>query len=107
MSLEDYLKRQHSPDDIEDLKEFSEAIHKAMTPYRADRLVEHFVVLSLRLTHMLDELKGYDPEKVERAFCLTCMVQIFKFLKRNESAVKSLMSLGESGDSFLNDIYND
>lgn len=104
MSLDEFLNHNPPiPDDIEDLKQFATAVNKKMSTERKDQLLEHFFLLSLRFNQLLDNLPNFrinDQDRVCSGIGLTCMVQLYKFLKNNERGVRELLNLGEAGEPF-------
>ena len=106
MSLEDNLKRTNPiPDDIDDLRDFAFAISKRLPEKNAERLIENFLFISLKMAHVLEEIKMLPIAKIDGAFQMTCLVQIFKLLKKNEYAVRELLNIGEAGEVFLDEHF--
>ena len=104
MSIDDFMNERLVPDDVEDVREFALAISKEIPEEKMDQLVEHMVAISLRMTLLIENLSTTQMLIPEKSFTLTCLLQLFKFLKRNESAVTKLMRIGAPGEPFLHDI---
>lgn len=105
MSLEEiFKKRDVIPDNVEDFRDFSMAIEMRMKPQEIERIINHFVELSLKVISLLDDLHDSREYVPSKAVTLTLLVNIFKFLKANEISVFHLLSLGQSGEPFLNDL---
>ena len=63
---------------------------------------------SIETTNIIDEIrKRYDMEDYGRAIGLATLVQLYKFLKRNEVAVKALYVIGPEGEPLLYDSTRD
>ena len=99
-----------SPDDIEDLKSFATAVCKNLSEDMVKTLVENFMISCLQMVNMIDEMKvaphNEDYNK-GKAIGLATLVQLYKFIKRNEVAVKALYVIGPEGEPFLYDSTKD
>ena len=106
MSLEDNLKRSNpTPDDIDDLRDFAFAISKRLPEKNAERLIENFIFLSLKMSSIIEEIRSLPISRIDGAFQMSCLVQIFKLLKKNEYAVRELLNIGEAGEVFLDEHF--
>jgi len=103
-------KPELTPDDIEDLKAFASAVCRKLPEERVKTLVENFVICSLSMANMIDEAKdtsNFTTEERSRSIGLASLVQLYKFLKKNEYACKALFVLGPEGEPFLYDSTRD
>lgn len=99
----DYEFSECSPDDAEDIRMFTHAVVKKITDLRVKRLVCEFVFLVWDMVDIIDKTKKLDSENSTAAVTIASLVQIYRFLKKNEVAVKGIMAITEEGEPFLYD----
>lgn len=103
-------KPELTPDDIEDLRAFAFAVCRKVPEARVKLLVENFVMTALSMANMIDEAKDFEYKNVDekaRSIGLASLVQLYKFLKKNETSVKALLVIGQEGEPFLYDSTRD
>lgn len=95
---------QFSPDDLDEIKLFTNAILKKVTQFRLERAIRHFLELSLVNAKMVTDLIGFEScAQVEQSLGIAATISLYAFIKKNEVAVKALMEIKEEGEPFLND----
>lgn len=87
-----------SPDDIQDLKAFSEAVCRGTPPERIAQLLERYINTCFRTVNLAERHKNFYHQE---NLALACLIELYCFLRENEATVKELIVIRDEGDPFI------
>lgn len=99
---------QYSPDDIDEIKVFAQAVLAKISDQRLQRLISQFLQQSIESSRLIDQLAILEPSlTVDVSLGTATLINIYSYVKRNEVAIKALMEIKEEGEPFIHDFPRD